>query len=100
MKHAVLIWVICISLGFVSSARSDDRVGKSIAQPGRPRPVSLAQFQALHALASQPDHAWVADATAAYSPERARAMTDAGVAAFQIALPTSILIALIAAAPL
>ena len=104
MRHALILCTWCIGLGFVSSARAEARADAPTRQeftaPGRPIPVSMAQFQALDTLAAQPQHAHAANATAAYSPERARAMTEAGVLASQFVIPTSVLILLIAAAPL
>ncbi|MFQ5490623.1 MAG: hypothetical protein ACE5GE_07870 [Phycisphaerae bacterium] len=100
MKHLLILSMGCTGLLFAASAQGDDRTATSIAPPDRPLPVSLAQFQALQRLSAQPDHAWVADTSAAYSPERARDMTEAGVVATQLVVPASILLFLAMAAPL
>lgn len=66
----------------------------------RPLPITAAQDQALQQLSQQPEHAPASLARASYSPEAARKLTEFGVHATQVAIPGSILIALIAAAPL
>ena len=71
-----------------------------ITPPSRPIPVSVAQFDVLQRLSSQPEHARVLAQRAAYSPKAARTMTEIGVRATQIAIPGTILTLLIAAAPL
>ena len=71
-----------------------------ITPPPRPLPVSVAQFDVLQRLSSQPEHARVLAQRAAYSPKAARTMTEIGVRATQIAIPGTILALLIAAAPL
>ena len=68
-----------------------------ITPPPRPLPVSVAQFDALQQLSSQPEHARVLAQRAAYSPQAARTMTEIGVRATQIAIPGTILTLLIAA---
>ena len=71
-----------------------------ITPPPRPLPVSVAQFDALEQLSSQPEHARVLAQRAAYSPKAARTMTEIGVRATQIGIPATMLTLLIAAAPL
>lgn len=100
MKYALILWTCCATLGFASSAGADAPTRRQFTSPSRPIPVSMAQFQALDTLAAQPQHARAATATAAYSPERSRAITEAGVIASQFVVPTSLLIIMLAAMPL
>ena len=73
---------------------------QQITPPSRPIPVSVAQFDVLQRLSSQPEHARVLAQRAAYSPKAARTMTEIGVRATQIGIPATMLTLLIAAAPL
>ncbi len=85
------------SASHIPSNRADDRRAAPLP---RPRPISVAQFQALQQVGGLPEHARVPAQRAAYSPEAARQWTEVGVTATQVGIPASMLIALIAAAPL
>jgi hypothetical protein len=100
MRRVAAALMLGMLLGLVSQAEADDTAGRRVAPPARPIPVSPAQLDALEQLSRRSEHAQVAQARASYSPEAARTMTEISVAATQIAIPASILTALIAAAPL
>ena len=74
--------------------------------PIRPHELTAAQYQQLVQLENQPDHAAVQELHASYASEReinleaTRAWDDALTYAYNIGYPMSILIILIAAAPL
>ncbi len=103
MNKFTAMIAILIATGFAAfapPALADQDGLQQSAPPHRPIPVQVSQHQALQRLAALPGNKQLADVRASYSPEHAREMSEIGVYATQAIVPTSILIALIAAAPL
>ena len=98
IRRSLLELTCCVF--FASPAWAVGQSQRTLSRPARPLPVSAEQYAALQDLSKRPEHAAVATARASYSPEVARTMTEFGVQATQIGIPTAILITLIAAAPL
>ena len=97
-KHAVLACALVAVLGMPLALRADP--------PGRPKPLTPAQYRCLAQLERQPEHAAVQDVQATYTSSKkfdkafTRASDDFWTLAYQLGLPATILTMLIAAGAL
>ncbi len=97
----VSILVALLALMGVALGAADASADNAVtAAPDRPVPLTAAQFDALKAIEREPTHRLCRDVPASYSQKAAKLEADMTHYGFLGGLPTTMLIVLIAAAPL